>query len=223
MKFLASVTLIAVLAAVLLRPKPSASPGDISVSAQPRSTAAASPAVPANLTVSSARAREHDAPVPREERLRQQAAHLAASDIRGALFWIKHLPAPDQAFAVESALTLVGQSDPAGAIALALAFQVGINDGRLEHFAQLWTEENPAEATAWIAAQPAGATRDRLLARSARVLAARDAVEAIRLVGLMSAGPARHAALDEVVQQWRLYDPPAATEALAQLAKTSRP
>lgn len=152
---------------------------------------------------------------------------MAATDINGALAWMKSLNAIDQAIAVEGALAEIGRSDPAGAIAVSLAFQVGVNDGRVEHFAQLWTEESPRDAAAWIAAQPPDAMRDRLLARSARVRAAREPAEALRMVGLMSAGPAREAAVAEVVRQWKLYDPAAAEEALARFpfapANASKP
>lgn len=144
----------------------------------------------------------------RDELIRQITRHWSAADIGAAVAWLAGLETGDQGHAVQAATAQVAQTDPAGAIELAQAFHLGTGDGSLEHLAQLWAEEKPREAVAWIISQPAGLPRDRLLARIAHVRAQQDAVEASRLVlNHMTPGDARDAALLAVVRLWAVRDP----------------
>lgn len=147
----------------------------------------------------------------REELLRHLARLMSASDIHATMAWLSGLPEVDQTAAAAAVVAQVNQTDPAGAIGLAEAFRVGLDDGRQEHLMQLWTEEHPAAAVAWVTSQPAGPSRDRLVARAAHVRAQRDAREASRLVlNFMQPGPAQEDALMAVVRQWAVRDPAAA-------------
>lgn len=149
----------------------------------------------------------------REVLLRQLARLMSAADIHATLAWLVTLPAADQTSAVEAVIAQVNQSDPAGAMSVAAEFGIGLADGRQEHVMQLWTEQDPARAVAWITAQPAGPSRDRLLARTAYVRAQQEPVQAAGLVlDQMSAGPAQGDALMVVVRQWAVRDPAGAAD-----------
>jgi len=148
----------------------------------------------------------------RDELIRQVTRQWAAADIGAAVAWLAGLEARDRQNAAETATAQVAQTDHAGALELAQALQVGTGDGSLEHLAQLWTEEKPGEAVAWVTAQPAGPSRDRLLARIAHVRAQRDPAEAAGLVlNFMPAGSPRDEAVVSVVRQWALRDPAGAS------------
>jgi len=82
-----------------------------------------------------------------------------------------------------------------------------VDDGRVEHMAQIWTEEDPAAAIAWITALPPGADRDRLLARTSLVRVPHDSADAARLLDAMTDGAARDAALAATIARLRIYDP----------------
>jgi hypothetical protein len=154
------------------------------------------------------------APGPlREELLRHLARLMSASDIHATLGWLAGLPPADRLPAAEAVIAQINQTDPAGAMGVANAFGIGLTDGRQEHLIQLWTEQEPAAAVAWVTAQPAGADRDRLLARTAFVRAQQEPAAAARLVlDQMSAGPAQEDALMSVVRQWAVSDPAAASD-----------
>jgi hypothetical protein len=86
---------------------------------------------------------------------------------------------------------------------LAQLLRVGLDDGSLEHRAQVWAEEEPAVAVRWAMAQPAGLVRDRLLTRVAWVRAQSDPAEAAGLVlNHMLPGDRRDEALLGVIRQW---------------------
>ena len=153
----------------------------------------------------------------REEVLRQLARLMSASDIHATLAWLTGLSATDQPPAAEAVIAQINQTDPAGALEVAAAFRIGLNDGRQEHLIQIWTEAKPAEAMAWVRAQPAGPVRDRLLARTAHVRAQQDPADAASLVlGHMPPGPAQEEALMNVVRQWAVRDPAAAAAWVSQ-------
>ncbi len=143
----------------------------------------------------------------RAELLRQIARAWARADLPAAVAWLAALANADRASAADAMIAEVGRDDFAGALQLAGALARGVDDGRAEHLAQIWTEENPGEATAWIAALPPGTERDRLLARVARVRVRHDPAEAARLLAEMSGGPLRDAAIADTLAQLRLYDP----------------
>jgi len=113
-------------------------------------------------------------------------------------------------------VTDVGRTDTAGALDLAQALRSGLDDGTLEHRLQIWTEAAPAEAVAWVKAQPAGALRDRLLARAAYVRVQQNPAEALELLQLMSPDPANESSTRAVLKLWQQRDPAGAIAWLAQ-------
>lgn len=153
----------------------------------------------------------------RDELIRQTTMQWSAADIGAAVAWLAGLENGDQGTAIPAVTAQVAQTDPASAIELAQAFYLGTNDGSLEHLAQLWTEEKPAEAVAWVTSQPVGFQRDRLLARIAHVRAQQDAGEASHLVlNFMSPGEVRDEAIIAVLRQWALRDPAGAADWVGQ-------
>lgn len=154
-----------------------------------------------------------------DELVREVVRAWLARDVSGALAWISSLGGqPDKGVAGTAAIDCLSQNDPASAIELALALGIGTGDGRIEHLAQLWAEENPAEAEAWIEGKAAGPDRDRLLARMALVHAQRNPAEAANLVlTQIRAGDVRDEALLGVVRRWAATDPAGATRWVAQL------
>jgi hypothetical protein len=144
----------------------------------------------------------------RQELLREVVRSWAAVDPGSLITWQTSLLDPaDRTLAAEATIAQVAQTDPAGALELAWLLRVGLEDGRIERRAQLWTEEEPAAAIAWVRAQPTGNLRDRLLARIARVRARSNPTEATGLLlGYMSAGNARDEALLAVVGEWARRD-----------------
>lgn len=145
----------------------------------------------------------------RDELLRRVIGLWAENDIGGTLTWLTSLlDSADRNLASAASTTQVARSDPAGALDLALALRVGLDDGSFERMAQLWTEEHPADAVKWAINQPRGPVRDRLLARVAHVRAQQEPAEAARLVlDHMAPGTARDAAVLSVVRQWAIRDP----------------
>ncbi len=154
----------------------------------------------------------------REELLHEVIRLWSAADIGGAVTWLTSLlNNADRGNASTTATAQVAQTDPPGAIELAQLLGVGTADGSLEHLTQLWTEENPREAMAWIVTQSTGPNRDRLLSRIAWVRAQSEPTEAAALVlDHMNAGALRDDAVIGVVHQWALRDPAGATNWVAQ-------
>jgi hypothetical protein len=144
----------------------------------------------------------------RQELLREVVRIWAAVDPGNLIAWQTSLLDPaDRALAAEATIAQVAQTDPAGALELAWLLRVGVEDGRIERQAQLWTEEEPAAAIAWVRTQPTGNLRDRLLARIARVRARSNPTEATGLLlGYMSPGDERDEALLAVVGEWARRD-----------------
>ena len=154
------------------------------------------------------------------EHLLQEIARLWAQvDLPAAAAWLLTLPESDAAIAGEALVTEVGRDDAPGALTLAHALRRGVDDGRVEHVAQLWTEENPAAAVTWITGLAAGPDRDRLLARIALVRVRHDPAEATRLLAAMTDGAARDAALTATIARLRIYDPARADSWQAILAR----
>lgn len=144
----------------------------------------------------------------RDELLSRVIRNWAEQDIGGALTWLTSLlDSADRTLTSAASTQQVARTDPAGALDLALALRVGLDDGSFERMAQLWAEEHPTDAVNWAINQPRGAVRDRLLARVAHVRAQQDPAEAARLVlDHMAPGTARDAAVLAVVRQWAVRD-----------------
>jgi len=156
---------------------------------------------------------------PGEQRralLREVARQWSDQDIAAALTWLAELNDTDRTGTVDAAVYQVGRSDAAGALDIAQTFQVGLHDGTLEHRLQLWAEQAPAAAIAWVKARPPGAQRDRLLARAAYVRVQTNPPAALELLALMSPDPANEAPTRAVLQLWQRRDPAAATAWLTQ-------
>ncbi|HYC70706.1 MAG TPA: hypothetical protein VEB66_05835 [Opitutaceae bacterium] len=144
----------------------------------------------------------------RVELLGRVARLWAAGDIRGAMTWVAGLPESDRLFAAEGLLAQLSESDPAGALAASELFGVGRDDGRAERIMQLWTEQNPGEAIAWLEARPPDPTRDRLAARAAWARAQQDPADAAALaLDLVAPGTAQDDALLGVIRHWAARDP----------------
>ena len=149
----------------------------------------------------------------RDELLSRVIRNWAEQDIGGALTWLTSLlDSADRSLVSVASTNQVARTDPAGALDLALALRVGLDDGSFERMAQLWAEEHPADAVNWAVNQPRGPVRDRLLARVAHVRAQQEPAAAARLVlDHMTPGTARDAAVLAVVRRWAIYDPAGAT------------
>jgi hypothetical protein len=112
--------------------------------------------------------------VTRDE-LRSRVTRLStAADPAGAIEWAASLEDPNERKSVATEMTSqLAASDPAAAIEVAQQFDIGHDDGTLEHLTQIWAEEHPEDALSFVQAQPPGPVRDRLLARIAVVKQAR--------------------------------------------------
>lgn len=144
----------------------------------------------------------------RDELLAQVIQLWTEQDVGGALTWLTSLlDAADRRAAAAVMVNTVARSDRAGALDLVRYLEVGLDDGSAERMAQLWTEEEPQAAVDWVIRQPAGAVRDRLLARIVHVRAQQDPADAARLVANEFApGNVRDQATLTVVRQWALRD-----------------
>jgi hypothetical protein len=132
----------------------------------------------------------------------------AQLDAPAALEWVARLS--DELERKSTAADLVdglGRSSPAAAIEVGYFFDVGTQDGALEHRAQLWAAEDPAAAVRWVATQPAGPRRDRMVARIALVHADSQPAIGLQLIdALMSAGSEREEAERELLNRWAARD-----------------
>jgi len=159
-------------------------------------------------------------PADPETRLRETARTLARTDLASAATWLLTLSDTDAAIATDAVLAELGRDDVPSALALAHALRRGVDDGRVEHVAQIWTEEDPAAAVAWIANLSPGADRDRLLARAALVRVGQDPAEAALLLDAMTPGPARDDALAATIARLKIYDSSKAATWQAILARS---
>lgn len=154
----------------------------------------------------------------REEFIRHVIRLWSAADIGGTVTWlVSLLDEPDRHTAATTVTSQVAQSDPAGAIELSALLRTNVEDGSLEHLAQLWTEEKPREAQDWIVGQPTSPLRERLIARIAHVRAQQEPAAAASLVlNHMATGETRDRAVLAVVRQWAVRDPASAAAWVAQ-------
>jgi hypothetical protein len=135
----------------------------------------------------------------RDDLLQQLARQWAATDLNAAAAWLTTLPASDRQHVAAATIAQVVQSDPAGAIRIAEALGTGVDDGSVERIVQLWTEESPGEAIAWVRTRPADPLRDRLVMRIAHVRSQQNPTEARQLITtLIAPGAAQAAALREL-------------------------
>jgi hypothetical protein len=152
---------------------------------------------------------ENAEPVELRDELRRRVVQTWAQlDAPAALEWVARLS--DELERKSTAADLVdglGRSSPAAAIEVGYFFDVGTQDGALEHRAQLWAAEDPAAAVRWVATQPAGPRRDRMVARIALVHADSQPAIGLQLIdALMSAGSEREEAERELLNRWAARD-----------------
>jgi hypothetical protein len=101
-----------------------------------------------------------------EELFERALAAAAQTDVERAVQWVANVPEDEKRHEAARDLTqLLARADPGAAIEVADRFDVGRDDGSLEHLMQLWAAENPTAAQRWLEAQPAGPHRDQLYAR----------------------------------------------------------
>ena len=148
-----------------------------------------------------------DSGLGRENLLQEIARTWARIDLPAAAAWLLTLADSDAAIAEDAVLAEVGRDDAAGALGLAHALRRGVDDGRAEHIAQIWLEEDATAAVAWISGLAPGADRDRLLARAALVRVRQDPAESVRLLSAMTDGSARETAVAATIARLRIYDP----------------
>jgi hypothetical protein len=194
-----------------------------SVPTEPVASLAALPqspgATPLSRPPSSAPTPSAASPRSREDWLRETARTWVRADLPGAAAWLLSLSETEAALVTDAMLEELGRDNVPAAITLAQALRQGVDDGRVEHLAQIWTEAEPAAAVAWISNLAPGPDRDRLLARAALVRVGHDSAEAARLISAMTAGPARDAAIAATIARLRIYDPAKADSWAALMAR----
>jgi cytoskeletal protein RodZ len=150
----------------------------------------------------------------RSEIMRVVAQSWADKNPAAAIGWATQLANSTEHDAAISYISLkAGESDPAwGVQALENNGAGSYQSAALENLAQRWAEKDFAAASAWVANQPAGEDRDRLVARIALAQSMTDPASAARtIVEQMSAGTAQKDAALMVLNQWARQDLPGAT------------
>jgi len=89
--------------------------------------------------------------------------------VDAAITWMKSLEDPERLRAAKLAVASLAPIAPEQAIYVAHQFEVGLDDGYLEHLVQLWAEASLPDAERWLAAQPDDARTAPLRARIERV------------------------------------------------------
>lgn len=86
-------------------------------------------------------------------------------DREAASAWIDALAADERAAASTIAMRALASRSAPDALEFARRFEVGGDDGSLEHLVQIWALEDPEAALNWIEAQTRDAWNDRLRVR----------------------------------------------------------
>ena len=98
--------------------------------------------------------------------LRDEVVRLwIRKDQDAALLWMGTLESEERRAAATIAMRTLAAIEPAQAIAVADQFELGRDDGSLEHIAQIWATENPEAARKWLETQPDNARTAPLRAR----------------------------------------------------------
>jgi hypothetical protein len=115
--------------------------------------------------------------------------------------------------AINAACLEIAQSDPALAVETLEKFDPAPDSRILEDLTQLWSAADSAAAADWVLSRPAGADRDRLLARVAYVIAESDPYSAAHLLIENSIpGEAQTEAAISILHCWALTDSTTATQ-----------
>ncbi len=146
--------------------------------------------------------------------LQTVAGEWAARSPSEALAWTDRLESAEERSVVREYIChRVAERDPAAALSLSAQAGFGSESALAADLTQQWTTRDPAAATQWALAQPAGPARNQLLARVALVLAEKSPAEAGQLVvDEIGAGPEQEESAISVLHQWALRDLPGATQ-----------
>ena len=106
---------------------------------------------------------------PRDVLRDEVAQQWVGRDVDAAMTWMKSLEDPERLRAAKLAVASLAPIAPEQAIYVAHQFEVGLDDGYLEHLVQLWAEASLPDAERWLAAQPDDARTAPLRARIERV------------------------------------------------------
>jgi hypothetical protein len=93
------------------------------------------------------------------------ARQWISRDRDAAVAWMKSLDENERRSAAYAAARAIAAAAPEQALYVAGEFDIGRDDGYLEHLIQIWATENFHGAERWLAAQPPGPRRDQLAAR----------------------------------------------------------
>lgn len=112
---------------------------------------------------------------PRATLRDEMARHWVMRDRENALSWIDTLADEvDRRAAATVAVRVLAARSPEQAIDAADRFDIGRDDGSLEHIAQIWAESDPAAARRWAERQPADSRNASLRARIEQVTARKE-------------------------------------------------
>jgi hypothetical protein len=93
------------------------------------------------------------------------ARQWISRDRDAAIEWIQSLDAGERRASAYAAMQAIAPTAPEQAMYLAERFDIGRDDGYLEHLIQIWAAADLEGAKRWLAAQPPGPRRDQLAAR----------------------------------------------------------
>jgi hypothetical protein len=110
---------------------------------------------------------------PRDALREELARQWIVLDAAAASGWMDSLVAEDRIAVSRSAMRALRARSPAQALAFARRYDLGWDDGSLEHVVQIWATEDPQAAANWIDAQPHDAWTEKLRARIEEVRRAR--------------------------------------------------
>jgi hypothetical protein len=144
----------------------------------------------------------------REQMVRQIAQGWAAQDSAAALAWAAGLTdAGERNSTLTDACVGISQSNPAEAINTAKQYGVEDKGGFYENLVEQWASMDATAALDWVAQLPAGAGRDRMMARVAFAEAQVSPGDAADLVVKeIPPGPAQDEAAMSVLDQWGSRD-----------------
>jgi hypothetical protein len=93
------------------------------------------------------------------------ARQWISRDRDAAVAWMKSLDEDERRASAYAAARTIAAAAPDQAIYVADQFDIGRDDGYVEHLVQIWATANLERANRWLAAQPEGPLKDQLAAR----------------------------------------------------------
>lgn len=150
----------------------------------------------------------------RLEALDNLAESWGQSDPAAAKAWADSLVGAEKARALAAVLPAMARDDPSGASAQLARLIAAPPDGMGQNLASSagslagqWADDDPAAASQWAAALPAGPSRDAGLKAVAASWSKYDAIATSQWLGTLEAGSSRDAAIQPLVGQIRNTDP----------------